>query len=330
MEGTTEGKCASEPKMDEKPLGKGEKPIPGPNADGISNLKRLLARWVGVPILVVVLGWGNQFLADGSTVVHWMGRTGLYIYAVQKLLLAIGVPLLAFWLWRRGCKERARTGRDINGWDVAVALWGVMLGMLLPIYAGEDFIDTVRDLASPPVVREVKYMGIRRDHDSRLEYAYAAFRDGDKVFWIDYPSHSESLKGFGALLYLNRGGDVILTYYPTTKIVSGIQYVQPAPAKWNWNSVRNTAERPTILERPDPEYPAFEKENGIEGTVSVALRIDFDGSVGAASVDTSSGSEALDEAALESVRKWKCTAPKTPKGEPAVWIGRTKVTFEQP
>jgi protein TonB len=53
-----------------------------------------------------------------------------------------------------------------------------------------------------------------------------------------------------------------------------------------------------------PEYPFSARRRGLEGTVVVLLQIDAHGHVESASVEASSGSAALDDAALQRLREW--------------------------
>ena len=53
-----------------------------------------------------------------------------------------------------------------------------------------------------------------------------------------------------------------------------------------------------------PKYPLPELQNGIEGRVVLRLIVETDGSVSAVTVETSSGVDGLDRAAVEAVSKW--------------------------
>ena len=56
---------------------------------------------------------------------------------------------------------------------------------------------------------------------------------------------------------------------------------------------------------PAPEYPARERRLGVEGLVEIRVAVAADGSVGSADVARSSGSAALDRAALAAVLGWR-------------------------
>ena len=54
-----------------------------------------------------------------------------------------------------------------------------------------------------------------------------------------------------------------------------------------------------------PQYPSSEKQSGVMGTVIVAALVGADGKVEKASIMKSSGSQALDLAASESILQWR-------------------------
>jgi len=54
-----------------------------------------------------------------------------------------------------------------------------------------------------------------------------------------------------------------------------------------------------------PDYPARERRLGVEGVVELLVRVAADGAVASAEVAASSGTAALDEAALPAVRGWR-------------------------
>ena len=69
----------------------------------------------------------------------------------------------------------------------------------------------------------------------------------------------------------------------------------------------------------EPTYPRLAEQAGIEGTVWVKAAVGKDGTVKSAVVYKSSGTESLDEAAVEAA--WKC------KFKPAIQNGRPVVTW---
>lgn len=85
----------------------------------------------------------------------------------------------------------------------------------------------------------------------------------------------------------------------------------PAPPKTRPPNPQATA-RPQIVEaRPDtrytpaPRYPESARREGKEGRVLVRAQVDTQGRVRGVSLARSSGVSALDQAALDAVRRWK-------------------------
>lgn len=67
---------------------------------------------------------------------------------------------------------------------------------------------------------------------------------------------------------------------------------------------------------PKPAYPELARKRGQEGTARIRCEVDTAGNVAAASIAGSSGHKLLDEAALETVRKWRFR-PALSQGRPA-------------
>ncbi len=59
------------------------------------------------------------------------------------------------------------------------------------------------------------------------------------------------------------------------------------------------------LNNPAPEYPAAAKRNGIQGKVLVNVLVKADGTPASVQISLSSGSNHLDNAAVEAVSQWK-------------------------
>jgi protein TonB len=81
------------------------------------------------------------------------------------------------------------------------------------------------------------------------------------------------------------------------------------------------------LNNPPPVYPLPARRRGIEGRVLVRAEVQADGSCSRAELKKTSGSELLDQAALEAVRKWHFVPAK--KGNQAVtaWV-EVPITFK--
>jgi protein TonB len=69
-----------------------------------------------------------------------------------------------------------------------------------------------------------------------------------------------------------------------------------------------------VLRRRDPTYPKSARRDGIEGRVVLSVQIRSDGRVGSVRVATSSGSAALDSAAISAMKSW-VFAPEMKDGE---------------
>lgn len=71
---------------------------------------------------------------------------------------------------------------------------------------------------------------------------------------------------------------------------------------------------PYITYSTQPPYPNEARKNGVEGSVRVRVLIDTNGRVTEASVSSSSGSSLLDQAALQTVYKWRFSPAKDAQG----------------
>jgi protein TonB len=93
----------------------------------------------------------------------------------------------------------------------------------------------------------------------------------------------------------------------------------PAPAAPAAPAVEHFTEanfKANYLTNPKPEYPSIAKSRGWTGKVMLRVQVSPEGTANAVEVETSSGHEMLDEAAVEAVKKWKFIPAK--KGETAV------------
>jgi protein TonB len=70
------------------------------------------------------------------------------------------------------------------------------------------------------------------------------------------------------------------------------------------------------LGNPPPRYPLIARRNGVEGTVLIRVVVSKDGRAAHVQLDKSSGSSALDNAALEAVKGWKFAPAR--RGQEAV------------
>ncbi len=95
---------------------------------------------------------------------------------------------------------------------------------------------------------------------------------------------------------------------------------EPAPAAAAPPSVVPPSFNAAYLRNPPPAYPALSRRRGEKGTVVLRVHVSRQGAAEEVQVRTSSGSAALDEAALEAVRQWRFV-PARQGGEPvAAWV----------
>lgn len=83
---------------------------------------------------------------------------------------------------------------------------------------------------------------------------------------------------------------------------------------------------PQILSAPAPVYPESARQSGISGTVLVGLAINEAGTVSDAWVESSSGNDALDRAAVQAVLSWQFI-PARQNGLPVPVRTRVPVIF---
>lgn len=74
------------------------------------------------------------------------------------------------------------------------------------------------------------------------------------------------------------------------------------------------------LNNPPPSYPPLSKRLGEQGRVVVRARIEVNGSASQAEVQTSSGFERLDQAALQTVKRWRYLPGKRAGVPEAMWF----------
>jgi len=96
----------------------------------------------------------------------------------------------------------------------------------------------------------------------------------------------------------------------------------PAPQAYTTTPV-------AAIDAPPPTYPIELACEGIGGTVHMMVTVGADGGVANARLDRSSGSEALDAVALESVRDWRFRAATT-NGQPVATDIAVPMTFNVP
>lgn len=99
----------------------------------------------------------------------------------------------------------------------------------------------------------------------------------------------------------------------------------PAPAAQATPEPAPAREEPArfdaaYLNNPRPNYPKISRRLGEEGTVYLRAHVLPDGSPEQVRIDRSSGSERLDEAALDAVRKWRFVPAKRGTSAVPAWV----------
>jgi protein TonB len=84
--------------------------------------------------------------------------------------------------------------------------------------------------------------------------------------------------------------------------------------------------RAEYLSNPPPAYPRRARRDGIEGTVTLKVLVTATGVPGEVKVETSSGSDSLDRAALNAVRAWQFVPARRADEAVDAWI-RVPVVF---
>lgn len=81
------------------------------------------------------------------------------------------------------------------------------------------------------------------------------------------------------------------------------------------------------LSNPPPAYPLSARRRGIEGTVLVRAEVAAGGECQRVELKKSSGAEALDQAALEAVKKWRFVPAKRGNQAVVAWV-EVPITFK--
>jgi periplasmic protein TonB len=84
---------------------------------------------------------------------------------------------------------------------------------------------------------------------------------------------------------------------------------------------------PRLISRVQPDYPASARQNSVEGTTSVRLLVSASGDVESVSVSNSSGSGALDSAAVDAAYQWGFVPAKDEHGRAVRCYVSLPITF---
>jgi protein TonB len=94
----------------------------------------------------------------------------------------------------------------------------------------------------------------------------------------------------------------------------------PTPTAPEWSSIVPPDYRAAYLNNPPPAYPRSARRNGEQGTVTLRVHVGADGVPAAVELERSSGSSALDAAALESVKSWRFVPARRGTDAVAAWV----------
>jgi TonB family protein len=75
-----------------------------------------------------------------------------------------------------------------------------------------------------------------------------------------------------------------------------------------------------ILKMVEPEYPLYELENGIEGSVTVEILVNEDGYVETASVLSSIGPKSFEDSSLKAIKQFVFQPPIIGDKPTSMWI----------
>lgn len=106
-----------------------------------------------------------------------------------------------------------------------------------------------------------------------------------------------------------------------------IAVARPAPAPAPPAPITAPDASAASLRNPSPRYPLESRRRHEEGTVRLRVVITPDGQVKEIGVARSSGSERLDQAALETIRRWKFL-PGMQAGKPVEAVGFLNIPFK--
>lgn len=94
----------------------------------------------------------------------------------------------------------------------------------------------------------------------------------------------------------------------------------PAPAPPKPAPVTPASANAAYLKNPAPDYPQLAQRRGWEGTVTLRVEVLPSGSPGQVQVQTSSGRQVLDEAALAAVKRWRFVPAKQGEVAQVGWV----------
>lgn len=108
---------------------------------------------------------------------------------------------------------------------------------------------------------------------------------------------------------------IINTAPPVAEVAAPAPPAPPVPPK-----VDLPSSNADYLNNPSPAYPPLSKRLNEQGRVVVRVRIEADGTASQAEVRSSSGFERLDQAALQTVKRWRYLPGKRGGVPEAMWF----------
>jgi len=107
---------------------------------------------------------------------------------------------------------------------------------------------------------------------------------------------------------------------PATTAPSANAVAAPSPAPVNAPALTQPSFNADYLQNPAPRYPPLARRMGQQGKVVLRVLVNPGGGPAQIEVRASSGSDVLDEAALDAVRRWRFVPAKRGDQPVAAWV----------
>lgn len=148
------------------------------------------------------------------------------------------------------------------------------------------------------------------------------------------PAPAEEVVRETVALDLATKGDVPDEPAPAVQPEVSPRVIEPAEGKAEIRSMDRPGQRAAasytdhfaLIKGVEPVYPVFERDQGIEGMVTVEMKVDENGLVVEANVLSTMGPDSFAESALDAVRQF-VFEPPTENGQPTtIWV-RLRIKF---
>ncbi len=96
--------------------------------------------------------------------------------------------------------------------------------------------------------------------------------------------------------------------------------VPPSPAPTAPVPIDPPSFTASYLDNPAPEYPPLARRSGEQGRVILRVHVTADGKADAVELRTSSGSQRLDQAAIETVKRWRFVPARQGSNAVTAWV----------